>query len=184
MKKRLNKRGNSRSGFNKYNILTKPKRSQHILGLPFSVLFSIFLIVVFIVVAFIAMGYFLDWRDCVGVGQFYEELQNKVDGAWASQSSDFEYEIDLPGGVDRVCFANLSASITGDVEDYEQIRDYYVYEANLFLLPAQEACNMPHKLIKHINISVIIENSNPYCVDVSENLRIKKDFYDGLVRVE
>ena len=58
---------------------------------------------------------------------------------------------------------------------------YSVYDANLFLIPPADACNMPYKLIKHINASAILSVSNPYCVDVDDGLHIKKDFYDKLV---
>ena len=111
------KRSNSRRGFNKYNIFAKPLRSQQTMGLPFGVIFSIILIVVFIVIAFIAIRHFLDIEGCAGVGQFYEELQRKVDEAWVSQSSEFDVEINLPGGIDKVCFADLNVERTGSQED-------------------------------------------------------------------
>ena len=151
------------------------------MGMPFSVIFSIILIVVFIVVAFIAIRYFLDIGDCGGVGLFYDELQKSVEEAWASQSSEFGFEGDVPSGIEKVCFADLSSSITGGQEDYQQIRDYDVYEANFFLIPSEKSCNMPYKMINRVNISKITASSNPYCVDVLDGkveLRIKKDFYD------
>jgi len=162
----------------------KNKSGQQTMGLPFGVIFSIILIVVFIVIAFIAIKHFLDIGDCAGVGQFYEELQEKVNEAWASQNSDFEFEINLPGGIDKICFADLSGEITGSQEDYKAIEMYSVYDSNLFLIPPAEACNMPNKLIKHINVSEIISTSNPYCVEVGEELQIKKGFYDKLVIIE
>ncbi len=165
--------------------LIKNKSGQHTVGLPFSVIFSIFLIVVFIVVAFIAVKHFLDIGECAGVGQFYDNFQGKVDEAWVSQQfSESEYKIDTASGIKKVCFANLSAQITGAQEDYEEIKNYEIYEANLFLLPPGKTCNMPYKLIKHLNISAITTESNPYCVLVEDTLKIKKDFYDKFVIVE
>lgn len=154
------------------------------MGIPFGIIFAIFLIVVFIVIAFVAVNHFLDIGKCSGVGLFYDELQEKVDEAWSSQSSSFDFEVDLPSGIEKVCFGNLSAEITDpNIEEYREILNYEVYEANTFLVPPEKACNMAWKQINHINISKITESRNPYCVDVSRDLKIKKDFYDKLVVV-
>jgi len=77
------------------------KSGQQTMGMPFGMIFAIFLIVVFIVIAFIAVGFFLDiWRSS-GVGLFYEELQDAVDGACSGQSGEFDFEIDLPSEIPR-----------------------------------------------------------------------------------
>ena len=156
------------------------KRGQQTMSLPFGLIFAILMIVMFIVIAFIAVNYFLDLGKCAGVGRFYEDLQLKVDEAWRAQSSDFKFKINVPSGIKRVCFANLSATITNQ-EDYLELERFDVYEANTFLLPSEKTCQMAYKLIKHINVSIITSSKNPYCVDVKEELRIKKDFYDKLV---
>jgi len=153
------------------------------MSIPFNFIFAGFLIVVFIVVAFIAARAFLSTGQCYRVGIFYDDLQGKVDEAWHSQKSDFEFEVNLPSGIERICFANLSADITGLSSDYNAIRDYYLEDANLFLIPVEKACDMGWKKIEHINLSKIILNRNPYCVDVGNKLVIKKDFYDGAVRI-
>ncbi|MBT3397533.1 hypothetical protein HOA55_00835 [archaeon] len=160
------------------------KRAQQTMSMPFGLIFAIFLIVVFIVIAFIAVNSFLDIGQASNVGMFYDELQDAVDEAWRSQTSEFDFEIDLPSGIERVCFANLSASITGPQTDYNAIKNYDVYEANTFLVPPEKAEHMEWKLIKHINISKTTENRNPYCIDISRDMKIKKDFYDKLVVIE
>jgi len=159
------------------------KRGQHTVGLPFGLIFSIFLIVLFIIIAFIAINHFLDIGRCSEVGRFYEDLQSEVNSALSQQLTETEFEINLPSGINKICFSNLSSTIS-NLEDYEIIKNYYVYEANLFLIPPEKACNMPYKLISHINISEITTNKNPYCVDVSRNLKLKKDFYDKSVLIE
>ena len=164
-------------------FLSASKRSQHTLGLPFGVIFAIFLIVVFIMIAFIAVNHFLNIGKCAGVGQFYEDLQKGVDEAWTTQSSEFDFEINLPSKIEKVCFANLSAEINNQ-EDYEQIERYSVYDANVFLVPPEKSCDMPYKLIKHINITEITNSKNPYCVDVGRKLKIKKTFYGKEVLIE
>jgi len=165
-------------------LLAKNKKAQHTFGLPFGMIFAIFLIVVFIVITFIAIKHFLDIGKCSSIGMFYDEFQQKVNEAWASQSSEFKFKIDLPKGIEKICFANLSADITGSQEDYNQIKNYDVYEANIFLIPPEKSCNMPYKFIKHLNITKITSTKNPYCVDVSRDLIIKKGFYDKEVFVK
>lgn len=187
------KNRDSRSGsricqsLERFFLFSKPKRSQHTIGLPFGIIFAIFLIIVFIVIAFIAVNHFLDIGECAEVGGFYDELQGEVNEAWISQSSDKSFEIDLPSGITRICFANLSAPVRGNGGvggDYDEIKNYELYEANLFLIPLGKACNMAYKNIKHLDIEKMTRDKNPYCVDVSRDLRIKKDVYDKLVFVE
>lgn len=159
------------------------KSGQQTMGLPFGMIFAIALIVVFVVIAFIAIGGFLDLGRTAGVGLFYEELQGAVDEAWSGQSGEFTFKIDLPSGIEEVCFGNLSDNPNNDPK-YKEILNYYVYDANTFLYPPGEAEGMPWKLIQHIDISEITKNKNPYCVPVDQDLRIKKDFYDKLVIIE
>ena len=157
------------------------KLGQHTMGMPFGMIFAIFLIVVFVVIAFIAVGFFLDIGRASGVGLFYRELQDAVDGAWSGQSGEFDFEIDLPDGIDEVCFGNLSGVITNQDPRYDEILNYDVYDANTFLVPPENAENMQWKLIKHLDVDKITETKNPYCVSVEDGLRIKKGFYDKLV---
>ncbi len=159
------------------------KQGQQTMSMPFGLIFSIFLIVVFILVAFYAVKFFLDFAPASKIGTFYVDLQDEVDKAWNSQSSEFTFKIDLPSNIEKVCFANLSAKITGSMVDYDQIKNYDVYEANTFLLPPQHAKNMQWKMINHINLTKITSKQNPYCVPVENGLRIKKDFYDKAVTI-
>lgn len=148
------------------------------MGMPFGMIFAIFLIVVFVVIAFIAVGYFLDIGRGSSIGMFYREFQEAVDDAMRGQFEESFFEIDLPSGIDSVCFANLSGEITNRGVEYEAIRNYDVYDANVFLVPPEYAENMQWKLIDRINVSRITAERNPYCVDVGDGFVIKKGFYD------
>jgi len=64
------------------------------------------------------------------------------------------------------------------------IKDYDFYDANIFLVPTEKTCNMDWKLITRINVAKITSGKNPYCVDVDDGLKIRKEFYDGLVTIE
>lgn len=160
------------------------KKAQQTMSMPFGIIFAIFLIVVFVVVAFFAIRGFLGIGETSKVGLFYQDLQEAIDDARGSQTSEFEFKVNLPNKVEFICFANLSAKITANVEKYELIEMYEVYEANVFLLPPESATDIPWKNLKNINITKITEKQNPYCVSSSENLVIKKDFYDRLVRIQ
>jgi hypothetical protein len=160
------------------------KRGQQTLGLPFGLIFAMFLIVVFIVIAFIAVGHFLEIGRTSEVGKFYTDLQESVDEAWHGQRSEFNFEVNLPSEIVRVCFANLTAEITNPGVDYQMIEMFEVYEANTFLIPPASAESLEWHNIENINVSKITSGRNPYCVDSSEDLRIKKDFYDKLVTIE
>lgn len=169
-----------------FDFFRKDRKAQT-MSLPFGMIFSIFLIVVFIVIAFIAVNYFLGLGECSEVGLFYEEFQEKVDEVWKSQSVQNErFEVELPSGIEKICFANLSAEITNLGEDYEEIEIFEVQDANVFLLPRAEACEMEYKKIEHINISEITFEENPYCVDLSkrDELILNKGFYDKFVEVK
>lgn len=153
------------------------------MGMPFGMIFALFLIVVFIVIAFIAVESFLDIGESAGVGMFYRELQSVVDDTLREQASEVSFDIDLPSEIEMVCFANLSAKITNNGVEYEAIRNFEVYEANVFLVPPEYAQGMGWKLIEHINVTRITEKENPFCVSAESELRIKKGFYDRLVWV-
>ena len=160
------------------------KRGQQMMGMPFGMIFSIILIVVFVVIAFIAVGSFLDIGRSAAVGLFYTELQDAVDNSWRGQSSETTFKINLPSEIKTICFSNLSSDMTGEQEYYDQIKNYDVYEANTFLIPPENAQQMQWKLIKHLDIEKITVEENPYCVSTSQNLKLKKGFYDKLVLIE
>jgi hypothetical protein len=167
-----------------HNLPPISKKAQQTMSMPFGLIFSIFLIVIFIAVAFYAVKFFLNISESSKIGTFYLDLQDDVNKAWSSQSSEFNFKIKLPSKIEKVCFANLSAKITGSMEDYNQIKNYEVYEANTFILPPEYAKNMQWKMIHNLNLTKITSLRNPYCVPVDKGLRIKKDFYDRAVTIE
>jgi len=163
------------------------KKGQHTVGLPFGIIFAIFLIIVFIVVAFIAVNHFLDIGACSSVGMFYDELQQEVNDVFTSQEAEKQFEINLPSGISKVCFSDLNEEITQTEEvlrDYNEISIYKYQEANVFLIPPGKACEMQFTNIEHLNITKITEARNPYCVDSGSALILKKGFYDKFVVVE
>lgn len=161
------------------------KKAQQAMGMSFKMIFAIFLIAVFIAFAFMAIRGFLDIGKSASVGMFYEELQDAVDEALQSQSSESTFKINLPKELEQICFANLSATRTTNQEEYNLIKRYEVYEANTFLLPREFAQNMEWKLIDGLDIDKIItEKGNPYCIDIKDDLVLEKGFYSRGVSIE
>jgi hypothetical protein len=162
------------------------KRGQESsVGISFGMIFSIFLIVVFVIVAFIAIRHFLDLGQTTQVGQFYKDLQEKISGAWESQAGESKFKIDLPKKIEKVCFANLTASnVNVNSLEYKEIEKYKSYGANLFLIPGSQTGGLEFKKIEHLNTTKVTLTKNPYCVYSNSTLTIKKEFYDRLVSVE
>lgn len=158
-------------------------RGQETMSLPFGIIFAILLIVVFIMIAGIAVYHFINVANCGKSGKFYGGLQNQVDNVWHSQLSDnVTFNIDLPSDAKKVCFVNLSKAIT-DEDDYIQFGNR-IPGRNTFIIPAGSSCNMPSYELADIDIEKITQTQNPYCVNVSKDLKIKKDFYDKYVTIE
>ncbi len=158
-------------------------RKAQLFGMPFSVIFSIFLIAVFLVVAFYAIKYFLGLKECSEIGLFKDDFQEAIDDAWQSQSSSKTFSNSLPFAIEYVCFADLNEAARGTAKEkeiYAELRRNADYTANLFFYPQKEAC-VPSANIQHVNIT-----NNPYCIPVENGkieIRIEKGFYDALVKV-
>ncbi len=159
------------------------KRGQQAIGMSFGMIFAIFLIIVFVVVAFISIKHFLSLGQTATVGAFYGDLQTAVDDAWNGQSSSSEFTIRLPDAITQVCFANLSGQITNGPA-YKEIEIYELQDANTFLIPPGEVREIPPwKLTRHLDIAAITFDENPYCVDATKTITIKKGFYDKFVSI-
>ena len=119
----------------------------------------------------------MSFNSCSRIGLFMDTLQKEVDNAYYSSSTNnFEIKIDLPG-IDKICFANLSTSITGPPPDYEQLSIYEFREANTFLIPPNKACSLEYKQIKHLDLPRTIASKNPYCVSANGgSLFLYKDY--------
>ncbi len=166
--------------------MRKIKNKKGDINLSFGVIFSIILIAVFIFAAIYAITFFLNYSKCTQVGNFYEGFQREVSNAFLSQSVENKiFKVTLPGSVEMICFANLSEKQTGSYSaEYEMIQDYYLDDANLFLIPDSGSCNLDYKKITRLNLPEIIKNHNPYCIPSDSDLILTKKIYDSAVFVE
>jgi len=169
-------------------IMPVSKRSQGVLGLSFSVIFSIFLIIFFVIIAFIVIKSFLGTQRCAQVGIFVEDFQDEIKKAWNSPKQISTFKGRLPSKIEYVCFANLSQSIRGkDAEVGEIISIYEGEDANMFFSPVEYTCDLPYHNIKYLDVEKIISSRNPYCIEVEKgkiDIEIIKELGDRYVGVE
>lgn len=159
----------------------KMKNKAQLLGMPYSVIFSIFLIVFFIIAAWIAIKMF--WNpgcDCAlsdqsQEGLFKEDLQTAIDDVWNSAGADRNFKINLPDKIKKVCFMNYDSAARGkDTGLFKELKNGG--RGNLYLYPLKCACE-GFKVItlKHININDTAKTDNPLCFDNGKELWIKTD---------
>jgi len=163
------------------------KKAQQILGLSFSVIFSLLLIIFFIIIAFIAIKAFLNTKNCAQMGMFVDDLGDEVKRAWDSQKNSFWFESQLPSKIELICFANLSKVAKGKYKFVEESIGVYKSRGhNLFFYPPEKSCQMPSHLIEHLDMEKITAEQNPYCIENDGDLirlRIEKGFNERYVTV-
>lgn len=168
------------------------KKGQGVMGIPFSIIFSIILIVVFISVAIIAIKVFWNPGGC-GTNElskttfFKQDFQDKINEAWTSDefsiSGENGFKIELPGAVDFVCFLD-TASPQKNSEVKKSDLDLYG-DGPVYLYPGQKACdNFAGLNIQHIDIKKVTAKENPLCIENGERIDIEKGFYDSLVTIK
>jgi hypothetical protein len=161
------------------------RKGQGVLGMPFSVIFSIIIIVAVIAVAVYAIVYFLNLQECTDAGLFYDELQDEVDKAWRSSIYRDVFSGELPSGIEYVCFGYLNQSVSGSgnremrdelADDYGRSRD------NVFLYPRSGACSIELASLELDRVEI----NSFFCVEKKEGevkVRLSKGSFDSLVEV-
>jgi hypothetical protein len=154
------------------------------INLSFGVIFSVILIAVFIFAAIYGINFFLNYSKQIQIGSFYDDFQRKVNDVKVSSfTKDEPFKISLPENIQMVCFANFSAPITNDEEEYENIGEYDITDANVFMFPKENAYEFQFKMIKGLNMERILESENPFCVSSEETLLLSKGIYENSVSV-
>lgn len=166
----------------------KDKKAEGPIGMSFSMIMSVILIVLFILIAFMAIRYFLRLYNCTQIGTFADDLQAKVTETWNSQKIDFQLSKPLSSGIEYVCFANLQDNLRGESKEILDEIEFFQggSKSNMFFYPKEKACDMPSIMIKHLDIGKITKSKNPYCIAVENGIiriKIQKDFLEELVTV-
>ena len=150
------------------------------ISLSFGFIFSIILIAAIVGIAFYAISYFVDLGNCTEISLFYNDFQNSVDDAWASEITKDVFVGTLPSGIESVCIGDVEQGI--DTEEYRELSRYGRFEANVFLYPPKKACDEAYKKIEHINI----EELGFECFQVRDgkvSIGLEKGSFDSLVRI-
>tara|TARA_Y100000310_G_scaffold341719_1_gene441775 strand:+ start:1011 stop:1637 length:627 start_codon:yes stop_codon:yes gene_type:complete len=161
--------------------LKRKKTGLAIAGLIISII-AIILGIVSLVFFILSIEKFKGIEKSANVAIFYSELQSEINKAWQSQNSEFDFEIDLPSEINKICFVDFSSEITIQ-SYYNQIQNYKNSGANFVLIPPEKT-DMPQTTLQHIDIGKITKIKNPYCKSASGNIKIKKAFTDALVTIE
>ncbi len=164
-------------------------KNRGYMQIPFSMLFSIILIIAFIAVAIYAIVFFLNFNKCAETGIFKNDLQDKISKAWQSDESFEVFNSSLPSDIDFMCFIDSSQGKKGDYKDfYDEFRMYgFKPETNMFFYPLKKSCEeLTVFEIEHLNMTKITETNNPYCIKNNQGrieIEIEKNFNDYLVGV-
>src|SRR3989344_1356467 len=149
------------------------KKGQEVIGMSFSTILSIMIIIAIVGVAAYVLVYFLDVNKCAQGGFFYEDLQDEINKVWTSErySGFFEGEIASSGllrsGVEFVCFGNLTSSSSGQDRTMRDEINYdgrYRRSSNIFLYPPEKICaGLESKKLGHVDIEGF------FCLNLEES---------------
>lgn len=163
------------------------KKAQGVFGMPFKMIFSIFLIAVIIVVAFFAIKYAMGIFGCMNSASFIDGFDKQITDVWREDSAsitDPPFTRNIPDGIEYVCFADMSQDFSGNSYElaiWEELSRNADYTANMFFYPWKKACTKS-TYIEHIQLP----DTNPYCFEVKDGevkIKIEKDLGETLVRV-
>jgi hypothetical protein len=167
----------------------KNKKAQQIVGLSFSTIFSIILIIFILAAAFIAIKSFLGIKKCAQISMFIEDFDNEITNIWNSEGDISKFRRSLPSGIEYVCFANLTKPASGGSFEQDVYLNIGVYEGeghNMFFYPGEYACDIPSYYIAHLDMERITRTKNPYCIPVADNsvtINLEKKINERYVRL-
>jgi len=137
--------------------------------------------IIFLWAVLFTVGTLNEYQNAADTGSFYSRLQYSIDKARASESYEDDFKINAPSGVTKICFVNFAGAITNNA-DYNLVQSSKDSGANLVIINPKIG-NSEYTL-SHISIEQVTQNSNPYCVPASGNLKIKREFTDSFVSIE
>ncbi len=164
------------------------KNKAQLFGMPYSVIFSIFLIIFFIITAWIAIKIFWNpgcdcaFSDQANEGLFKDELKISVDDVWNSAGGDKAFKITLPDKIEKVCFVDYNDDGIGLnknlLSEFKRTGN-----GNVYLYPGRCACSgFKFWTANHINITETTKQENPLCIENNKEMRITSE-HGGFVKI-
>ena len=87
----------------------KNKKAQQLMGMPFTMIFAIILIIVFLFVGIWAIKHFMGTKNQIVLLQAVKDVRDNVDGLWGMhEGSSKTITLMLPNA--QLCFCNVSGS--------------------------------------------------------------------------
>jgi len=156
--------------------------------LSFGMIFSVILIIIFLSFAFYVIKMLLDSQAQGTILLFADGLQDDIDKAWKGDQTSQEISYKLPSKIELVCFVDFNSGKKGEDDDiYTDLRKGLSNgDENLVFYPVGSGKGLDSKLFKHINITSITKEDNPYCIENNGKVEIilKKSYGENLVRIE
>lgn len=165
----------------------KSKKAQEAVGMSFSTIFSIILMIFFVVAAFIAIRFFYNMTNCSKLSSFILDFKSEIKKAWYGSSNKYTFSANVPSGIKYVCFADASKDLKG--KDKDKLDEDYLDEGidgNMFIYPKGKNCDFPVAKIDYLNMAELIKTENPYCIPVTNgkiSIKIEKGLNDNLIKI-
>ena len=144
----------------------KNKRGQQLMGMPFTMIFAIILIIIFLLVGVWAIKHVMSTKNQIMLLQAVKDAKDNVGNIWSMhEGSSKTITILLPSNVNNLCFCDVSQH--GCPPDgYEKLSKEGVYA---FVLPREVAFDYG------INGYWKIEHAsaNQFCIKNHDKLRLK-----------
>jgi hypothetical protein len=161
------------------------KRGQ--IKLSFGMIFSIILIIVFVSFAFYAIQKFLSLGHAAQIAKFINDFQSDIDKIWRGSQASQTKEYFLPSKIKFVCFTDYLNNALGRKRGFfDELKQNFFENENIFFYPVGSAEGFDATEIKHINLSKITKDENPYCIENIEGklqIVLKKEYGEALVTV-
>jgi len=162
-------------------------RKRGDIKISFGMIFSIILIVIFISFASYAIMKFLGLQNAAQVGKFTDDLQNDIDKIWRGTQGSQNQEYIIPSKVKYVCFTDYKSAKRGEnMAFYDELKQNYYEEENLFFYPLGSSEGFDSLNLKHMDIIKTTMEENPLCfenIKGKTSLVIKKDFGEASVTI-
>jgi len=167
--------------------LMNDKKASEVIGMSFSMIFSIILIVFFIISAFIGIRAFLNYQKCAQIGLYKDDFQSQINTARNAFTSATRFNQTLPSGMEYVCVVNTSAPAIAASNVEQEIMKYIMEDSfitgdNLFFYAPNKDYCVKWARLKYIDLS----QHNPVCAKVTRGVasfKIERKYEGNLVTI-